>query len=83
VKCAVRGREPDQDGQVQIVDSPDRPRLRGIRAASAPGAPGHTSHNPPVVGSSLTRPTSDFIQNHPSLWSDLLVVKMWLPDQAR
>jgi hypothetical protein len=30
---------------------------RGIRAASAPRAPGRSSHNPPVVGSSPTRPT--------------------------
>ena len=32
-------------------------RLRGIRAARASGAPGRSSHNPPVVGSSPTRPT--------------------------
>src|SRR6516165_9177193 len=30
---------------------------RAIGAASAHGARGHTSHNPPVVGSSPTRPT--------------------------
>ena len=36
-------------------------RLRGIRAGSAPGAPGRTSHNPPVVGSSPTRPTIDSV----------------------
>jgi hypothetical protein len=29
----------------------------GIRAGSAPGAPGQATHNPPVVGSSPTRPT--------------------------
>jgi hypothetical protein len=32
-------------------------RLRGIRAGSACGARGRSSHNPPVVGSSPTRPT--------------------------
>jgi hypothetical protein len=32
-------------------------RLRGISAASALGAPGRASHNPPIVGSSPTRPT--------------------------
>jgi hypothetical protein len=37
--------------------APSAARLRGICAGSAPGAPGHTSHNPPVVGSSPTRPT--------------------------
>ncbi len=30
---------------------------RGICAGSAPGAAGRASHNPPVVGSSPTRPT--------------------------
>jgi len=30
----------------------------GIRAGSAPRAPGRAPHNPPVVGSSPTRPTS-------------------------
>jgi hypothetical protein len=38
-------------------------RLRGIRAGSAPGAPGRTSHNPPVVGSSPTRPTCDLLES--------------------
>src|SRR5580704_11157326 len=33
-------------------------RLRSIRAASALGASGRSSHNPPVVGSSPTRPTA-------------------------
>ena len=43
---------------VQTVQSgPSVARLRGIRAASAHGARGRTSHNPPVVGSSPTRPT--------------------------
>jgi hypothetical protein len=37
-------------------------RLRGIRAASAYDARGRSSHNPPVVGSSPTRPTCDFIR---------------------
>ena len=42
---------------VQMVQlAPSVVRLRGICAASAPEAPGRTSHNPPVVGSSLTRP---------------------------
>jgi hypothetical protein len=46
------------DPSVQPVRSaPSVTRLRGIRAGSAPGAPGRTSHNPPVVGSSPTRPT--------------------------
>src|SRR5439155_20779887 len=41
---------------VQIVRSgPSAARLHGIRAGSAYDAPGHTSHNPPVVGST-TRP---------------------------
>jgi hypothetical protein len=38
--------------------APSAARLRGVCAASAPGAPGRASHNPPVVGSSPTRPTS-------------------------
>src|SRR5690348_17360564 len=43
---------------VQPVRSgPSAARLRGIPAASALGARGRTSHNPPVVGSSPTRPT--------------------------
>jgi hypothetical protein len=41
---------------VQLAPSLARPS--GIRAGSAPGAPGRTSHNPPVVGSSPTRPTA-------------------------
>ena len=46
---------------VQPVRSgPSAARLRGIRAASACDARGRTSHNPPVVGSSPTRPTSWF-----------------------
>jgi hypothetical protein len=45
---------------VQPVRSgPSAARLRGIRAASAPDAPGRSSHNPPVVGSSPTRPTAE------------------------
>jgi hypothetical protein len=32
-------------------------QLGSVRAASAPRASGRTSHNPPVVGSSPTRPT--------------------------
>jgi hypothetical protein len=35
---------------------------RVSRAASVPGAGDRTSHNPPVVGSSPTRPTCDFIR---------------------
>src|SRR5208282_3015860 len=43
---------------VQPVRSgPSAARLRGIRAASACDVRSHTSHNPPVVGSSPTRPT--------------------------
>jgi hypothetical protein len=46
---------------VQTVQSgPSAARLGGIRADRAPGAPGRASHNPPVVGSSPTRPTCDF-----------------------
>ena len=40
-----------------VRSGPSAARLRGIRAASAPDAPGRSSHNPPVVGSSPTRPT--------------------------
>ena len=44
---------------VQPVRSgPSAARLRGIRAASAHDARGRASHNPPVGGSSPTRPTS-------------------------
>src|SRR3954453_4136497 len=47
---------------VQPVRSgPRAARLRGIRADRAPGAPGRASHNPPVVGSSPTRPTRSFL----------------------
>jgi hypothetical protein len=43
---------------VQTVRSgPPAARLHGIRAGSAYDAPGRTSHNPPAVGSSPTRPT--------------------------
>ena len=60
---------------MQTVQSgPSAARLHVICAASAVGARSRSSHNPTVVGSSPTRPTSDSIQNHPSLWSDLLVV---------
>jgi hypothetical protein len=40
--------------------APSAARLRGICAGSVPGALGRASHNPPVVGSSPTRPTCDF-----------------------
>ena len=44
---------------VQTVQlGPSAARLRGIRAASAYDALGRSSHNPPVVGSSPTRPTA-------------------------
>jgi hypothetical protein len=44
---------------VQPVRSgPSAARLRGIRAAGAHNARSRASHNPPVVGSSPTRPTS-------------------------
>ena len=44
---------------VQPVPSgPSAARLRGSRAASAHDARSRASHNPPVVGSSPTRPTS-------------------------
>src|SRR5271166_6546863 len=42
----------------QVRSGPSAARLRGIRAASVPGASGRSSHNPPVVGSSPTRPTA-------------------------
>jgi hypothetical protein len=46
---------------VQTVQSaPSAARLRGIGAASAHDVRGHTSHDPPVVGSSSTSPTSRF-----------------------
>src|SRR5215472_13277801 len=49
---------------VQAVQSgPSAARLRGIRAGSAYDAWSRTSHNPPVVGSSPTRPTCDFTRN--------------------
>ena len=51
---------------VQTVQSgPSVARLRGIRAASACDARGRSSHNPPVVGSSPTRPTCDLVPRHP------------------
>jgi len=54
---------------VQRVQSgPSAARLRGIRAARAHGALGRTSHNPPVVGSSPTRPTCRFIKTHQDRW---------------
>ena len=40
-----------------VQSAPSAARLRGIRAASAYDARGRSSHNPPVVGSSPTRPT--------------------------
>ena len=39
------------------ASGPPAARLRGIRAGIAYGARGLASHNPPVVGSSPTRPT--------------------------
>jgi len=49
---------PWTESSVQTVQSGSPgARLRGIRAGSAYGAQGRTSHNPPVVGSSPTRPT--------------------------
>jgi len=49
---------------VQTVRSgPSAARLCVIRAGSADDAPGRASHNPPVVGSSPTRPTSGFIRS--------------------
>ena len=55
---------------VQPVRSgPSAARLRGIPAASACDARSHTSHNPPVVGSSPTRPTCAFML-HPALTVD-------------
>jgi hypothetical protein len=43
-----------------VQSGPSAAQLRGIRAGSAYGARGRTSHNPPVAGSSPTRPTRDF-----------------------
>jgi hypothetical protein len=52
---------------VQPVRSgPSAAQLRGIRAASANDARSRTSHNPPVVGSSPTRPTSSFTSSLPA-----------------
>ena len=52
---------------VQPVRSgPSAARLRGSRAASAHDARGRSSHNPPVVGSSPTRPTCGGISAGPS-----------------
>jgi hypothetical protein len=60
------------ESPVQTVPlAPSAARLRGIRAASAPGAPGRTSHNPPVVGSSPTRPTSGLIPVVGEPWTGL------------
>jgi hypothetical protein len=60
---------------VQTVQSgPSAARLGGIRAASAYGALGRSSHNPPVVGSSPTRPTSSFIPAVGEPWTGLYTV---------
>jgi hypothetical protein len=49
------------ESPVQTVQSePSAARSRGIYAASASRVAGHASHNPPVVGSSPTRPTRSF-----------------------
>jgi hypothetical protein len=54
----MRGPVRGLSHRVQTVQSgPSAARLCGIRAASAHGARSRTSHNPPVVGSSPTRPT--------------------------
>jgi hypothetical protein len=56
------------ESPVQTVQSgASMARLRGIRAASARSARsarGRTSHNPPVVGSSPTRPTYFTLQKY-------------------
>jgi hypothetical protein len=53
---------------VQTVQSgPPAAQIRSVRADSALGAPGRTSHNPPVVGSSPTRPTSGFTRSRPDV----------------
>ena len=44
---------PDNPSAVSAVSA----MIRVVCAASAHGAGGRTSHNPPVVGSSPTRPT--------------------------
>ena len=46
---------PDNPSAVSAVSA----MIRVVCAASAHGVRGHTSHNPPVVGSSPTRPTRD------------------------
>jgi hypothetical protein len=46
-------------------------RLGGIRAGSASVAPGRASHNPLVVGSSPTRPTSGLIPVVGEPWTGL------------
>jgi hypothetical protein len=53
-----RAPRPWTEPSVQPVRSgPSAARLRGIPAASACDARSHTCYNPPVVGSSPTRPT--------------------------
>ena len=44
---------PDNPSAARAISA----MTRVIRAVSVPGAGGRTSHNPPVVGSSPTRPT--------------------------
>jgi hypothetical protein len=69
---------------VQPVRSgPSAARLRGIRAARAHDARGRSSHNPPVVGSSPTRPTQ-YILSKNSKNSDWQAPTVWFreyPDQ--
>ena len=50
-----------------VQSGPSVARLRGIRAASAYDARGRSSHNPPVVGSSPTRPTKYYLQKSSKL----------------
>jgi hypothetical protein len=65
---------------VQPVRSgPSAARLRSIRAASAPGARGRSSHNPPVVGSSPTRPIACHL-NKSSKRPSHAVDRLGLPD---
>jgi hypothetical protein len=43
-----------------VQSGPLAARFRGIRTGSAYGARGRSSHNPPIVGSSPTRPTCGY-----------------------
>ena len=62
---AVDAYEADNPSAVSAISA----ITRVICAASARVALGRTSHNPPVVGSSPTRPTCDFTRSLGHYWS--------------